>query len=290
MNAPHPSNDALVTIGRGLYALALVAFGVQQFLFGDFVPGRAPPWPASLPGRLPWAYGSGALLIVAGASTLRAASAPASRVVARRAAVAVGAAIAVWAFARQAPLALADPSFGSAWTKLGKALALSGGTFAVAGSLADEIGSDGRPGGLRVRRSLTHLGRVCLGVFLINSGAQHFLWVEFVTTLVPSWVPGALFWTYFAAVALMAGGAGLIFPPTARAAGTLSGLMVFVWLLILHVPRAVAAPPSQLRNEWTSAFEALAVSGLALLLAAPAGGGRGPGGARGPRTEGGPTA
>ena len=36
----------LPSLGRGFFALALIAFGVQQYLFGDFVPGRAPAWPA----------------------------------------------------------------------------------------------------------------------------------------------------------------------------------------------------------------------------------------------------
>ena len=44
---------------------------------------------------------------------------------------------------------------------------------------------------------------------MLLGGIQHFRSVEFVVTLVPSWVPGGgLFWTYFAGVALIVGGAG----------------------------------------------------------------------------------
>jgi uncharacterized membrane protein len=102
---------------------------------------------------------------------------------------------------------------------------------------------------------------------MILCGIQHFIWVEFVTSLVPAWIPGALFWTYFAGVALIAGGSGLMVPWTAPLAGTLSGLMVFIWFLILHIPRAMAADPGNARNEWIAVFEALAVSGLAFVVA-----------------------
>jgi uncharacterized membrane protein YphA (DoxX/SURF4 family) len=50
-------------IGRVFFGLSLCAFGILQFVYGDFVPGRAPAWPAGVPGRLVWAWVSGALTI-----------------------------------------------------------------------------------------------------------------------------------------------------------------------------------------------------------------------------------
>ena len=80
--------------------------------------------------------------------------------------------------------------------------------------------------------------------------------------LVPAWIPGHMFWTYFAGVALIAGGVGLLLPQTARLAAALSGVMIFLWVVLLHVPRAMAATDAQSRNEWTAVFEALAISGI----------------------------
>jgi uncharacterized membrane protein YphA (DoxX/SURF4 family) len=63
---------------------------------------------------------------------------------------------------------------------------------------------------------------------------------------------------------LIAGGLGIIVPLTSRLAGGLSGLMIFVWVLIVHIPRAVAIRNS---NETIVVFEALAFSGVAFLVA-----------------------
>ena len=62
--------NRLAPLGRLFFGICIVAFGIQQFLYGDFVPGRAPAWPASLPGRLVWAYISGSVLIIAGAAII----------------------------------------------------------------------------------------------------------------------------------------------------------------------------------------------------------------------------
>jgi uncharacterized membrane protein len=255
--------QTVVPLGRVFFAIALIAWGFQQFLWGDFVPGRAPEWPAALPGRLAWAYLSGAVMMLA---TLQKQTANADAALnpllrfARMAAITVGTMIFLWAFTRQVPVAVADTWFGGEWTRLGKALTFFGGAFAIAGSWPPH------------NRMFIYLGRLCLGLFMILCGIQHFIWVEFVNTLVPTWVPpNAPFWTYFAGVALIAGGAGLIVPTTARLAGLMSGLMVFLWVLMLHIPRAVAAADAgSSRNEWTAVFEALAVSGLAFVLTIPA--------------------
>jgi uncharacterized membrane protein YphA (DoxX/SURF4 family) len=240
----------MASMGRLFFAASLIAFGVLQLVYGDFVPGRAPEWPASS-GRLVWAYVTGAFFAAAGAAIILG-------IKARWAAVASGLLIFAWAVLRNLPVAVASTGYGLAWASLGKSLTLFGGAFAVAGSLA-------RP------TAFLLVGRVCLGAFLISSGIQHFLFPEFVAQLVPAWIPGAVFWTYFAAVALIAGGVGLILPPTTRWAGALTGLMVFLWLMMLHIPRAVAAAtPAARRNEWTAVFEALAVSGIAFVLAATA--------------------
>jgi uncharacterized membrane protein YphA (DoxX/SURF4 family) len=118
--------DKIVGLGRLFFAIGLVGFGIQQFMYGDFVPGRAPEWPSAIPGRLTWAYSSGAILIAAGAAII-------SGKKARWAAILSGTMILLWALLRHLPELAANPH-GIVLTNTGKALALFGGAF-VAGSL-----------------------------------------------------------------------------------------------------------------------------------------------------------
>jgi hypothetical protein len=43
--------------------------------------------------------------------------------------------------------------------------------------------------------------------------------------------------------------------------------MLFLWVVLLHVPQAIADPCGNLGNEWSSLFQALAFSGVAFILA-----------------------
>ena len=241
------------TFGRQLFAVAFIAFGLLQFLYGDFVPGRPPAWPEQFPGGVIWAYATGACFVAAGLAIL------AGRYV-TPAALSIAVLVFAWAVTRNTPLALADASFGGAWTRLGKAIALTGGAMAVAAA-----SRRGDPGS---GAALTTAGSLGFGMFLIASGVQHFLFPNAVTTLVPAWIPGPLVWAYIAGVALIAGGLGVIVPGTRRLAGSAAGLMIFSWVWILHIPRAVAAQPAAQRNEWTAVFEALAFAAIAWILAA----------------------
>lgn len=250
--------EKAIPIGRTFFAVALLGLGVEHFIFQEFVTGRAPAWPASIPGGWAWAYLTGALFIGVGIAILIGWKA-------RLSAIGAGLLIFVWALLRHVPLLATDALLSATWTTAGKALTFFGGLFAIAATFPGE--ETGRFASLTHRtnleRAFIRLGRICLGLFLVLTGIQHFMFTEFVASLIPAWFPGdAVFWTWFAGVALVAGGVGLIIPQTARVAALLSGLMVFSWFWIVHVPRTFVST-----SDGIAVFEALAVSGIAFVLA-----------------------
>ena len=38
-------------MGTMLFAIALIGLGVEHFVFGEFITGRAPAWPEGVPGK-----------------------------------------------------------------------------------------------------------------------------------------------------------------------------------------------------------------------------------------------
>jgi len=100
---------------------------------------------------------------------------------------------------------------------------------------------------------------------LVVFGVQHFIYGGFVATLVPAFMPGRLFWAYFVGVAFFAAAIGILTRMLARAAATMLGLMFFLFVVLLHIPRIIGKTSDG--NEWTSGFVALAMCGGAWILA-----------------------
>lgn len=247
----------LVTAGRCLFGFALVGLGLEHLVFGEFVMGRAPAWPEALPGGALWAQVSGVAFIAIGLAILHGRYARAAAILA---AVLIGS----WALLRHVPVLLAAPVLSNAWTTAGKALTFTGGALAIAS--AAPRGSLSPPPGANTDARFATLGRIALGIFLLVAGIQHFLYTEFVASLIPPWFPGdAMFWARAAGVALICGGVGLQVPLTSSLAALLSGVMVFSWFWIVHLPRTFVS-----RSDTIAVFEALAVSGIAFVLAAGA--------------------
>ena len=248
----------LISIGRSFFALALFGLGAEHFVYQEFVTGRAPAWPDGLPGKLVWVYGSGVLVMLAGLAvlTLR---------WGRAAALGLGVLVLTWALARHVPVVVADSLLAGSWTRAGKALTIFGGSFAVAATLPalPGLANEGWRRFVNATGPFVKLGQFSLAGFLILTGIQHFKFLEFVATLVPAWIPGdAIWWSRFAGVALIAGGVGLLFSRTAALAALATGLMIFSWFWIVHLPRVGMSV-----SDGIAVFEALGVSGIALVVA-----------------------
>ena len=254
--------SGVLKAGRYLFATGLIGFGIQNFIYHDFIAGRAPAWPFFLPGKLVWAYSSGAIFILAGALIL---------LEKRARTVTLFCAFMVfqWALLRHLPMLVGvNFQWGVELTSAGKALTLFGGMLTVAGSLPRETDRLAQRFPRIVNGTFTYLGagRYCMAIFLVISGVEHFIFLQYVQSLVPAWIPGNTFWAQVAGVALVAGGIGLVIPRTAPLAAFLAGAMIFIWFTMLHIPRALSAPVPEAQNEWTAVVESLTFSGIAFVL------------------------
>lgn len=146
-------------------------------------------------------------------------------------------------------------SFGE-WENAEKELALAGGALAIAGRFPRKN-----------KNIILRLGAILFAVTIVCFGTLHFLFAKEASTLVPAWIPGHLFWIYFAGVALLGSGIAIILKIKTRLAAILLGAMVLIWFIILHMPRVIVSQPADRPDEIASAFLALAYSGTAWVIA-----------------------
>lgn len=227
-------------LGRTFFAASMAAFGIQYLIYALFKagPGLGPPWTPVHPF---WGYITAIVSLIAAISI-------ATNIKVRCAAIVLAITILLRVLLAYVPKLAANPHDPGPWTSGSELLAMCGAALVLAGS-----------------HTTIKLGRILFAVSLVVFGVQHFLYAGFIATLVPSWIPGHLFWAYSVGVAFVAAALSIATQTKSGLAATWLGIMFLLWVIVLHLPRVAAAPHNG--NEWTSLFVALAMSGGAFMLA-----------------------
>jgi uncharacterized membrane protein len=232
--------ENLLKTGRIFFALGIVFLGIQQFIYADFRPVFLPAWPVWLHWA-PWAYIMGIALVTAGIFI------GVGKKISRASLLLAGLFFLLFLAFHVPYVLFVDPNSPrhlGLWTNPLKELALSGSALVMAGSGSAVMGAgsgsaviSGGPGSAVISGGpgsalaiggypkWRRIGTIFFSIMLIAFGIDHFYYPEFVATLVPTWIPGPFFWTYFGGIALIGAGAALILGFRTRQVALLLGIM-----------------------------------------------------------------
>lgn len=252
----------LILAGRIFFGIGIAGIGIQQLFYGEFRPVWVSQWPGWIPWQGFWADLTGILLLITGVLIC-------FRKNARTVSLFLGMGFLLFFcfFHMIYQLFISPDTLNpGSWTNPLKELAFSGGAFCIAGSYASPNGFP-KTGQASFPAILIRLGPLFFSLMLVLFGIDHFLYTSFVAGLVPSWIPGHRFWTYFAGIALIGAGLFIGLKIQVRLVGILLAVMLLLWVILLHIPRAATDSSGDQGNELTSVFEALAFSGIAWIIA-----------------------
>lgn len=233
--------DHLPRLGRIIFLIGAAALGLQHLITGDFGPGLE-----SVPA---WVVGRTLLAYLVGLTFLCGAGMVLLRARAQAGALAVAVTFTVLFAFLQWPLLLYHFTDPNVWTTLFETLALSGAAWMLVASITE-------PGTKPVS---PRIGRIAFGIALPAFGVLHFLYLHFVASLVPAWMPGRVFLAALVGVCFVAAGAAIITGVRARLAGILLGLMFAIFVATLHIPLVVTHVHNA--SQWTSLFVAVMMWG-----------------------------
>jgi uncharacterized membrane protein YphA (DoxX/SURF4 family) len=112
------------------------------------------------------------------------------------------------------------------------------------------------------------LSNLCFALPLAVFGALHLSAAQGLMAMVPAYMPWRLFWAYFVGVALVAASLSIATKIQVRWSGLLFGIMMVLFVAMLHVPRALASP--QDRFAWTIVIREMSFAGGGWILAGEA--------------------
>ncbi len=249
----------LSEIGRIFFGLAMAGMGLLTIYYRDFPYMLLPPNHSGIPGHLMLVYVAGTVLVLAGTCI-------AFKIKVKTISLLLGTLLLLIVCFYHIPYEfMTDSNYRhiGEWENAEKDLALAGGALVIAGCFPEKNEN-------LITRSLNWLippGIIFFSLMMIIFGIYHFLFTKEASTLVPSWLPSHIFWTYLGGIALIGSGLTIILNIKRGLMAALLGTMIFIWFIILHMPRVIAAPAAELGDEMTSAFLALAYSGIAFVIA-----------------------
>jgi uncharacterized membrane protein YphA (DoxX/SURF4 family) len=262
--------EQLTKIGRLLYGLGLIAVGIHQLLLKDFRSEIFPRLPAWAHQYVVFPFLASIALIfagimISGVFTTRA-------VITKNICLYAGFCFLALIITCHLPYVLifsADKAFRlDVWFDAGEELAYCGGAFVMAGSFAENNWSRNKKSLFLIRlEKLIPSGRIFFAILMLLFGCSHFVFTDFVATMVPKWIGAPLFWTYFAGAALIASSIAIIFKIWIKVVALLLAIMLFLFFIFFHIPDAVANPYTMHGNEIVRAMVALLFCGIALVIA-----------------------
>jgi len=108
------------------------------------------------------------------------------------------------------------------------------------------------------------LSNLCFAIPLAVFGAEHLFGPELFVALVPVYMPWRLFWVYFIGCSLIAASLSIATKTRVRWSGLLFGIMMFLFVAMIHLPGALAQHD---RVLWVIVFREMSFGGAGWILA-----------------------
>jgi uncharacterized membrane protein YphA (DoxX/SURF4 family) len=229
-----------------LYAVGAILLGVIGICFHDFAM-QWQPVPAGVGMRTQLAYLSGLLLIIGGGAIL-------TRKGEHWGALLLASFYGLWVVALHLPNAIASYTHIGAWNGPAEF------TFMTMGGVALFATGAGAK-----RGTLMKVARILAGASAIVFGFAHFNYIDFTAGMVPKWIPpNGVFWAWATGAGHLAAGIALVSGFQARLAATLLAAMMASFVVLLHIPRVIAAPDAHM--EWIMLGVSSGLAGAAWLV------------------------
>jgi len=169
----------------------------------------------------------------------------------------------LWLVLLKLPAVIHAPRVMGSWESFGEIAATAAGAWCL---FAAHAGAwERRHLGFAVGERGIRVARLLLIAALPMFGLAHFAYHDLTASLVPKWLGFPLGWTYLTGVASLAAAVGMLFGIVPRLAANLEAAMLWLFTLLVWVPKAAPLPRDQ--GIWAELLISAAIAGGAWLVA-----------------------
>lgn len=238
----------ITRVVQAVFGVPWLVFGIQHFMYADFVAGLVPSY---FPGRLFFAYFTGAAMFAAGVSLL-------VNIKARLATTLLGVMLLAFVLLIHIPKLAGDATVMN-WTRAFQDVAIASAAFMLAGALSRQETERG------LFKIVAKLSCYMFAALLIVFGVYQFLNLDFLTAKVAPYLPLRMFWVYVTGTAMVVTAVSIFFRKKTMVTALALGIWILILNLLLHVHQLAGSPYNPI--YWTGAMLELAITCGVFVLA-----------------------
>jgi uncharacterized membrane protein len=243
------------SIGHAVFAVTLIVLGIMGFVSGDF----APIWdsvPKATPGREALVYLCNFVCLACGLG-----------IIIRRSATLAARVLLIymllWLTLVKGRFIVFAPLVEGSYQTSGETAVIAAAAWVIYTWLADDW--DKKRLSFASGTRGVRFAQVLYGLALIAFGLSHFAYLELTAPLVPKWLPGAVFWSYFTGAAYCAAGVALVVGVCTRLAAILAALQIALVTFLVWIPILAAGHVSE--QHWIETVVSWVLTSAAWVMA-----------------------
>ena len=118
---------------------------------------------------------------------------------------------------------------------------------------------------------ISRIAVIILGIVMIVFGLYHFIKPQTLLVYVPEFIPGGIVWVYVVGLAFVLAGVSFITHKRVKLAGYLLALLLFIFVLSIHLPNYLNAGDSDMKQvAFVSLLKDTALGAFAMYIASNA--------------------
>lgn len=115
-------------------------------------------------------------------------------------------------------------------------------------------------------KAMSTIGRFMFAIPFLIFGMMHFMKAGMMAGMIPSWLPGGVFWVYLTGLALIAVAVSLMIKKMMKLSGTMLAALLLMFVMFIHIPMLVSGNEMMMQMAMPNMLKDMALAGGALIL------------------------
>ena len=112
------------------------------------------------------------------------------------------------------------------------------------------------------------IGKILFAVPFLAFGIFHVTGADKMAGMIPAYLPGGVLWVYVSGVALLLAAVSILTGRNTKMATMLLGVMLILFVLILHLPNLSNADPMMAQMAMSGMLKDMGLAGAAFMMSA----------------------